>query len=632
MPGLALIGDSNANTAVSGDVAGVNGLPVGTTQGDLLFIPVAFKPASGTLATPAGWNTTTVRTVGTGTAGDGTGQIKIVLFWQIVPASPTVPSLAPTGTGAVRTAGFVLFRPDTGWTVEISGSVGSDTTSDTTFAVTGDTVLPYTTNDWAMIVHAVTQNITDFSLEGLWSPPPAGSTFNNNLDSKWRSGGNSGDNLRSETLTSPCHGGPATGAPSFSTTIAAATTGGAVFYRLHPVHYPWHVLNIDGTSTGNHFKLQSATNGGSTVTEDFEDTTYAFPVNGAWARDSTSPKSGSAWSLRSAAIGHSQTTDATVTVPDGMTSVQFWHRVSSESGFDFFRFLIDGAVQFSTSGNGTWTQSSVYAVTPGQVLTFRYTKDGSDVANLDAAFIDELVFSGAASTFFEKTRSEIAAGYYEDPYFFPVGADQEWVQFWVRLDSATTSGSSYARSELREMQSNGTSEMAFNTATGTHRLRARMRVTHLPPVKPTVVFAQIHDGGSDVLQLVTELNSTTGLVEVKCRINGTSSGQPKLKLDYQIGDIHEFMVEVVDGVTKVYWDDLHQPAITTTAVSTTTAYFKAGCYSQSNETIDSATEWMSVDLQNLRAWHTGQAGDTGAPPPVFSPPLPRARSRHLLVR
>jgi hypothetical protein len=135
----------------------------------------------------------------------------------------------------------------------------------------------------------------------------------------------------------------------------------------------------------------------STIVEDFEDTTYNVAPSGTWARSNTSANGGT-WSLRSAAIGHGATTDATVTVPSGATSVRFWYRVSSESGFDYFRFLIAGAQQFQASGNGVWTQSASYAVTPGQVLTFRYIKDGSTVANLDAAFIDDLVFTVPAPT------------------------------------------------------------------------------------------------------------------------------------------------------------------------------------------------------------------------------------------
>jgi hypothetical protein len=133
------------------------------------------------------------------------------------------------------------------------------------------------------------------------------------------------------------------------------------------------------------------------ISEDLEDGTLNFTITQGgtlpWARTSTQARTGS-WSLRSGAITHSQTSDAIVTVPAGATSVQFWYRVSSESGFDFFRFLIAGSQQFQASGTVGWTQSAAYAVTPGQQVTFRYLKDGSDTHGEDAAYIDDVVFAG----------------------------------------------------------------------------------------------------------------------------------------------------------------------------------------------------------------------------------------------
>lgn len=136
--------------------------------------------------------------------------------------------------------------------------------------------------------------------------------------------------------------------------------------------------------------------GGSTLTEDFEDTNYNVTPSGTWARSSTDAQTGT-WSLRSAAIGNSASTDATCTVPSGATSVQFWYRVSSEAGFDFFRFLIAGVQQFQDSGESGWVQSASYAVTPGQTLTFRYIKDSLATGGSDAAWIDNLTFTGSFS-------------------------------------------------------------------------------------------------------------------------------------------------------------------------------------------------------------------------------------------
>ena len=66
----------------------------------------------------------------------------------------------------------------------------------------------------------------------------------------------------------------------------------------------------------------------------------------------------------------------------------------------------------------------------------------------------------------------------------------------------TTSGSSYPRTELREM--NGAKLAAWSNTQGTHTLTVRQAVTALPAAKPDVVTAQIHDAEDDVMEVRLE--------------------------------------------------------------------------------------------------------------------------------
>jgi hypothetical protein len=138
------------------------------------------------------------------------------------------------------------------------------------------------------------------------------------------------------------------------------------------------------------------TGGADTVYEGFESASPAVAFSGTWGRDSTQFHSG-AWSYKSAAITHSQATDATVNVPAGATSMSVWYKVSSESGFDFFRILRDGVQEFQASGEVGWTQRTISVVGVSQV-TFRYIKDGNTSVGSDAAWIDDLTFVGPSST------------------------------------------------------------------------------------------------------------------------------------------------------------------------------------------------------------------------------------------
>ncbi|GAA2411733.1 MULTISPECIES: hypothetical protein [Nonomuraea] len=128
--------------------------------------------------------------------------------------------------------------------------------------------------------------------------------------------------------------------------------------------------------------------------ENFDDTTYVVPITGTWEWTSTSPRAG-AGCFRSGTIGHSASTDATVTAPTGASKVKFWYRVSSEASYDFFRFLINGVekTEVAAAGAVSWTESPEFPVAPGDTLTFRYSKDSSNATGEDAAFIDDLTFT-----------------------------------------------------------------------------------------------------------------------------------------------------------------------------------------------------------------------------------------------
>lgn len=207
------------------------------------------------------------------------------------------------------------------------------------------------------------------------------------------------------------------------------------------------------------------------------------------------------------------------------------------------------------------------------------------------------------SSVVEVTQASIESGSNFSPYFTVVGGV---VQFRVRVDAATTGGSSYARSEMRETAADGNDNFAWDTATGPHWMWLRGRVTHVPPVKPTVIVAQIHSGTDDQIAICTQLSS--GVLKMLCRVNGTSSGQPNLANPYVVGTTYEILVKVHGGVTTIWFNDMVNPVITTTAVTGATSYFKAGCYPNSNENdeIDD-TEYAQTEIDWIQVWHAGTA-------------------------
>ena len=79
------------------------------------------------------------------------------------------------------------------------------------------------------------------------------------------------------------------------------------------------------------------------------------------------------------------------TIVNGPVSVSFWWKVSSESGFDFLNFSVNGSLNQQISGEVNWTQVTV-ALGPGaNILDWTYAKDITLSAGSDAGWLDQFL-------------------------------------------------------------------------------------------------------------------------------------------------------------------------------------------------------------------------------------------------
>ena len=154
--------------------------------------------------------------------------------------------------------------------------------------------------------------------------------------------------------------------------------------------------------------------------------------------------------------------------------------------------------------------------------------------------------------------------------FFRLKDGRDGVVFTANAGGVTTSGSSYPRSELREM--NGQEKASWSNTTGTHILRVRETVTRLPAVKPQVVAAQIHDAEDDVIEVRVEGERL--LVEY-------NDGEDDATLDpaYALGTPYDLEIAAADGHIRVSYNGTQKADI---VKSGSGWYFKAGSYVQSN--------------------------------------------------
>ena len=138
------------------------------------------------------------------------------------------------------------------------------------------------------------------------------------------------------------------------------------------------------------------------VIEDAESGDY---LNYAWQNDDVSP-----WtidnsivyqgisSFRSGIIPHSATSelkiDYSVTQSD---TIRFFRKVSSEQGYDFLRFYIDGIEMQSWSGLVDWSEVKFPVATGDHQFSWIYEKDDIIASNEDACWIDYIEFPAGST-------------------------------------------------------------------------------------------------------------------------------------------------------------------------------------------------------------------------------------------
>jgi hypothetical protein len=221
-------------------------------EADHVFICVNFKrPGSATLATPGGWTKIVDVSVGTGAVGAGTGPVGLMVFYAQVDATgaitlPTL-TLGGTTTNSLIQAATIVYRGDGGLSshLEFAYSTGSDTVSDTTWSITGDTDPGIRANDRVVLFGALSTGSTvTFSANPTIAA--TGVTFGS-VSSPWLTSTNTGDDARSFAYRAIASAGASSAAPTSTGTLDGASTGGAVFMRLR--EDPWdHGTLTEGTT------------------------------------------------------------------------------------------------------------------------------------------------------------------------------------------------------------------------------------------------------------------------------------------------------------------------------------------------------------------------------------------------
>jgi C1A family cysteine protease len=127
-------------------------------------------------------------------------------------------------------------------------------------------------------------------------------------------------------------------------------------------------------------------------TGDFGQFEWTFGGNANWTVVNSGAYEGT-YAARSGAIAHNQESSLQVTmeiIADG--EISFFRKVSSEAGYDYLSFYIDGTQKGQWAGEVAWGEET-YTVTAGQrTFKWEYKKDQAVANGSDCGWIDYIAF------------------------------------------------------------------------------------------------------------------------------------------------------------------------------------------------------------------------------------------------
>lgn len=182
---------------------------------------------------------------------------------------------------------------------------------------------------------------------------------------------------------------------------------------------------------------------------------------------------------------------------------------------------------------------------------------------------------------------------YETKPWFYVNDAKDGVVFAANVGGATTDGSMYPRSELREMK--GSAKASWDGNVGTHVMEITQAITKTPPVKPDVIAGQIHGTDDDVMQI--HLSGTKLCVKY-------DDGNKSVDIDpnYVLGTKFTVKIQSSGGHVKVWYNGQQKADL---AINSATSYFKAGAYVNSNPTKGDKPDAVGeVIIYSLQVSHT----------------------------
>ena len=263
--------------------------------------------------------------------------------------------------------------------------------------------------------------------------------------------------------------------------------------------------------------------------------------------------------------------------------------------------------------------------TPGEILNIG--------PNSGQMHFSVQVAEEGASVIDTYTQDDIAAGLDLDPYFTDNTAGDA-VQMMAPADGPTTTGSTFARCELRELDQAG-NNITFDPYDGDeHILAGEIKITHHPTNAVNgigIVLAQLHNGNRDRLAFRTQMVTPANTLRLRYRENGaavwqgtnTTSGNVEIVTAGAANIVNvwfRYKIHIHSGnglsgtsgrctadfyINDVLWRSNTSFFDTANDNDPAGWYFKTGTYNQFTAAQVGTSEYGQVELRNLYQWHTG---------------------------
>jgi hypothetical protein len=160
----------------------------------------------------------------------------------------------------------------------------------------------------------------------------------------------------------------------------------------HTVTFQLNITADGGVSDSVLFDIEVGQIIENFETGDFSSMPWVMSGHQDWVVITVDPYEGS-YCARSGNITHNQNSQMSLTLDvSGPGTIKFHYRVSSESGWDYFRFYIDGSQKGEWAGEVGWAEAE-YAVNAGtRTFIWKYSKDTNTSNGSDCAWVDKIIF------------------------------------------------------------------------------------------------------------------------------------------------------------------------------------------------------------------------------------------------